>query len=407
MKINPLTFAGEGVRKVIEVLERHQPDSVRLVGGCVRDAIMDRRVNDIDFATPVHPEVVMDIFTKAGFHVEPTGIEHGTVTVIWDHEPYEITTLRRDVETDGRRAVVAFTEDWAEDAFRRDFTFNALYLAPDGTIHDYNGGIADAQNLRIRFMGDAEERIREDYLRILRMFRFQAVLGAGVDPAALEAAEKHRDGIDTLSGERLEKEVLKLLAGDNREATLDDMWDTGIFEKVFGIDIGFGAVQDNLRNQRAAKAMGFNVPPLAAVMAWRPKETEALFDRWKTGNDIRNLILNPIVAGPVDLNWNRTEARYQTHHAGKLELERRIFLTWITDPVEMEAVEKIKALVANVQSTPVFPLLGRHVLDLGVKPGRVVGEILRGAEERWVEADFPEDFETVHTMLREEVNCVV
>jgi poly(A) polymerase len=190
------------------------PGCARFVGGCVRDALLKRPIGDIDIATTLRPDAVTAALTAAGLKAAPTGIEHGTVTAISSGKPFEITTLRRDVETDGRRAVVAFTEDWAEDAARRDFRLNALYLQPDGTLNDpTGGGIADAHAGRIVFVGDAETRIREDYLRILRFFRFLAWFGRGEpDAAGLAACAALKDGARGLSGERVSKELLKLLA---------------------------------------------------------------------------------------------------------------------------------------------------------------------------------------------------
>lgn len=196
--------------------------AARFVGGCVRDTLLgrDTREPDLDIATRLTPDQVMESLAAQGLRVEPTGLDHGTVTAVAFGRPFEITTLRKDVETDGRRAVVAFTSDWAEDAARRDFTMNALYADPDGRVHDPTGqGLADAVAGRVIFVGDPDTRIREDYLRILRFFRFLAHYGEGApDPAALEACSRHAGQLARLSAERIAKEVLKLLAAPDREA---------------------------------------------------------------------------------------------------------------------------------------------------------------------------------------------
>lgn len=181
-------------RRVVEALEAARPGCARFVGGCVRNTILGAPVDDIDIATQLTPQETIDAAHAAGLSAAPTGVEHGTVTVIADHAPFEVTTLRRDVETDGRRAVVAFTQDWAEDAQRRDFRMNALYADPDGAVHDpTGGGLADAQAGRVIFIGDAHTRIREDYLRILRFFRFNAWYGRGpLDAAGLAACAMQR-----------------------------------------------------------------------------------------------------------------------------------------------------------------------------------------------------------------------
>src|SRR5579872_7361897 len=185
---------------------------IRFVGGCVRDALLGRAVQDVDVATPLRPEATMALLQKAGIKAIPTGIDHGTATAVIHGKHFEITTLRKDVSTDGRHATVAYTDDWKEDAARRDFTINALYLSPDGELFDYFNGARDAKEGHVRFIGNAGERIREDYLRILRFFRFYAWYGkTEPDKEALTACTEAANNIGTLSGERVQQEMLKLL----------------------------------------------------------------------------------------------------------------------------------------------------------------------------------------------------
>ena len=205
------------------------------VGGCVRNALLGVPVADIDIATDALPEIVSDIAEKAGFRVIPTGIEHGTVTVLAQGELHEVTTFRRDIETDGRRAVVAFSTAVEEDAARRDFTMNALYAAADGTVLDPLGGLPDLLARRVRFVGEAEARIREDYLRILRFFRFHAVYGdpeAGIDADGLAACAANADGLDGLSRERIGAELRKLLSARDPAPTVATMAQAGILARV-------------------------------------------------------------------------------------------------------------------------------------------------------------------------------
>lgn len=206
-----------------------------LVGGCVRDALLGRPVADIDIATDARPETVMALATARGFRAVPTGIEHGTITVVVAGAPYEVTTFRRDLETDGRRAVVAFSDRLEEDAARRDFTMNALYADAAGQVTDPVGGLADLSARRIRFVGAAEDRVREDYLRILRFFRFHARFGdpgAGMDPEALAAIAANADGIDTLSKERIGHEMRRLLAASDPAPALAAMAASGVLARV-------------------------------------------------------------------------------------------------------------------------------------------------------------------------------
>ena len=210
------------------------PGCARFVGGCVRNALIGHPVDDIDIATTLQPEAVVMAIKTAGLKAVPTGMAHGTVTAISGGQPHEITTLRRDVSTDGRNATVAFTTDWAEDAGRRDFRLNALYAAPDGEVFDPTGqGIEDALAGRIVFVGEPETRIREDYLRILRFFRFHAWYGRGpADAAGLKACARLKDGMARLSAERVSKELLKLLAAPDPAPAVRLMAESGVLDRV-------------------------------------------------------------------------------------------------------------------------------------------------------------------------------
>jgi poly(A) polymerase len=261
MKIVPDFFFEEGVAAIIRVFKKHGlANEARVVGGSVRDALLGRPCNDIDFATTQTPQEVTELFEGEGFSVEPTGIDHGTVTVIWNHHPYEITTLRQDVETDGRRAVVAFTKDWREDAERRDFTVNALYLDFDGEVHDPWGNDFGFENLLDRnlvFVGNAETRIREDALRIVRMYRFMSTLEFTADHSARAACKKLAHLINGLSGERLEKEITKLVEGPGVITAITAMIEDGVFEAMFGFKA----------DVRVAHPCGFRCPDLRSEPA--------------------------------------------------------------------------------------------------------------------------------------------
>ncbi|HVY90362.1 MAG TPA: CCA tRNA nucleotidyltransferase, partial [Hyphomonadaceae bacterium] len=230
-------------RRVMDALEKARPNSARFVGGCVRNALLGQPVADVDIATQLTPDRVAEAMRAANIAVHETGIEHGTLTVVADHHPFEVTTLRRDVETDGRRAVVAFTEDWAEDAQRRDFRMNALYVSRDGDVFDpTGGGLEDIAQRRIVFVGDPETRLREDYLRILRFFRFYAWYGRGApDAAGLAACAKLKSGLSGISAERIWMETKKLLAAPDPMPGLQAMEQSGVFAQLFpeakGLDL--------------------------------------------------------------------------------------------------------------------------------------------------------------------------
>src|SRR5262245_32610499 len=222
------------LRGILTALER-DGEEARVVGGAVRNALLGEPHGDIDIATTALPHEVMRRVATAGFKAVPTGIEHGTVTVIAASQPYEVTTLREDVETFGRHAKVAFGRDWRRDAERRDFTINALFASRDGTIHDYVGGLADIAARRVRFIGDPAQRIAEDYLRILRFFRFHAAYGEGApDPEGVAACIDGRAGLDRLSRDRIRMEVLKLLVARHAVPALAVMTEAGLLEQVLG-----------------------------------------------------------------------------------------------------------------------------------------------------------------------------
>src|ERR1700743_2097282 len=242
MKLDPLRHPWMKAPETLAVM--NALGDARFVGGVVRNALLGKPVDDIDIATPLTPDEVTKRLEAAKLKAVPTGIEHGTVTAVSNGRPYEVTTLRRDVSTDGRRAVVAFTKDWAEDAQRRDFTMNALYVGADGEVFDSVGGVADLQAGRVRFVGDPATRIKEDFLRILRLFRFHAWDGKGeLDAAALKAATGEKHGLAQLSGERIQKEMLKLLAAENPVPVLRIMAASGILGEILPGDLNIARLE--------------------------------------------------------------------------------------------------------------------------------------------------------------------
>ncbi|HWA45288.1 MAG TPA: CCA tRNA nucleotidyltransferase, partial [Hypericibacter adhaerens] len=259
---------------------------LRFVGGCVRDAVLGRAIKDIDLATPDPPETVIALLKRAGLKAVPTGIEHGTVTAVVEKQPFEVTTLRRDVETDGRHAKVEFTDDWRADAARRDLTFNAMSLSPDGTLHDYFGGFDDLQAGRVRFVGDAATRIEEDVLRLLRFFRFYAHYGKPPpDAVALEACRRMAPRLPDLSGERIQAETLKLLAASDPAPVVALTQNDGVLEHwlpearsvarlaaLVRIENGLGREPDPLLRLAALIEGG---PEIARGLAWRLRLSNA------------------------------------------------------------------------------------------------------------------------------------
>ena len=378
-------LSAPATRRVMTALLAAAPDSARFVGGCVRNALTGHPVDDIDIATTLTPDVAKAALQAAGIAVHPTGIEHGTLTAVADHTPFEVTTLRRDVSTDGRRATVAFTTDWLEDSARRDFRLNAIYADADGTLFDPQNGIPDALARRIVFIGRAEDRIAEDYLRILRFFRFFAFYGGDApDPVGLVACAKMVDGMAQLSAERVWKEIKKLLAAPDPRASVMAMIGTGVLTAALGEDRD-GQVLNRLMEldpgadallrfaaliERDAGSFGralrlSNAEKHRLKFALDPRLAEQVLEHWTTRAGIERLVYlhgNDAVADQIAL----MAARSDTAPDG-----------W------GGALAHARSFVA-----PVFPLKGADLLKAGLAHGPELGEVLKRLETAWVEARF-------------------
>ncbi len=356
----------------------------RFVGGCVRDALlgMERADLDIDIATVLTPPQVIAALEAAGLKAAPTGVEHGTVTAIARGRPFEITTLRRDVETDGRRAVVAFSTDWAEDAARRDFRLNALYMDPDGTLHDpTGGGVADARAGRIVFVGDPETRIREDYLRILRFFRFLAGYGRGApDDAALAACARLKAGLAGLSGERVAKELLKLLAApDPRHAV-------GLMAKTGVLGVLLPGATSLVRFEALAPLEADAALRLAALLPDDRAEAARAAQRLRLSNALRDRLLAACADGvEIWADMSAPAARAAIYRLGAQTFRDRVKLARAAAP--SPAWSGLLAL-ADAWTPPAFPLTGDQIKAAGVSEGPAVGRLRRAVEAWWIANDF-------------------
>ena len=365
----------------------------RFVGGAVRNALLRQSVSDVDIATPLTPDEVIKRLQAAKLGAVPTGIEHGTVTAIANGKSFEVTTLRRDVATDGRRATVAFTTDWKEDAARRDFTMNALYASADGEIFDYFGGIADLEAGRVRFVGDATTRIREDYLRILRLFRFHAWYGRGeIDKDALHAAAAEKAGIAQLSGERISKEMLRLLEAENPVPVLRLMASSGILGEILPGNL----LIPRLERLAQIDANNFFTPdPILRLASLLPDATSAnaVADRFKLSNADRTR-LEDVLGGKdrIVSYLSIKEVRKLLYRLGPKAFKDRATLRWAEDPKDSNAVQwRALLAVADAWDRPEFPLTGREVMNAGVPEGPLVGRILAEVEDWWIDSDFTDD----------------
>ena len=378
-------------------------EEARVVGGAVRNALLGEPVHEYDVATTAVPDEVVRRVTAAGFKAVPTGIVHGTVTVVVGRAPFEVTTLRQDVETYGRHAKVAFGRDWAGDAHRRDFTINALSVAADGTLYDYTNGLADLAARRVRFIGDAKTRIAEDYLRILRFFRFHAAYGQGEpDRAGLVACIEGRAGLDQLSRERVRMEVMKLLVAARATPTLTVMSDVGLLLRVLGGVSYLAAFETMTRIEAAAGVVCDAARRLGALAVATPEDAERLWQRLRLTN-AEHARLAAMGAAWPRLSPARGEdaARAQLYRLKPELYVDSALLAWARAPAGADDAAW-RALVSLPQrwTAPVFPLKAADFIARGIDKGPALGAAMRAAEAAWIAADFPMDAASTETLLQ-------
>ncbi len=381
------------LRTLCKTLEDAHPDGVRFVGGCVRDGLLGHASNDIDIATTIPPQVVMALLQTAGIKVIPTGIDHGTVTAVLTSGPIEITTLRRDVSTDGRRATVSYTDDWTLDAGRRDFTINALYLSSDGVLFDPVGGLKDLANAQVRFIGDAKTRIAEDYLRILRFFRFSARFSKSYDRDGLVAINNAVSGIENLSRERVGSEFLKIMALPGAACAIDAMIEANVLSKVWHAKPQLEdfynfkkIVPEGSAIVGLAALFGADITGLAARLRLSNREASYLDECQQAEKKLRTV-------------ENEKTARVRLYYLGTNIWRDAIFLACSRNSLVMNALMTFIDLPER-WLVPQFPLSGQTLLDMGIKPGPQFSEILKETEERWVDNDFP-DLDGARKILEE------
>ena len=379
----------------------------RAVGGAVRNALIGKTVADVDIATPATPEQVMTAATAAGLDVVPTGLKHGTVTVLSGRIPHEVTTLRRDVETDGRHAVVAFTDDWAADAARRDFTINALYCDADGRVYDPLGGYSDLSARRVRFIGAAEARIREDYLRILRFFRFTAEYAAGpVDDTGLAACGRLRDGLNRLSAERIRAEVLKILAAPRAAEIAGVMNDHGVWVPLLGL----ATVPAHLTRLVATTPDSTAVTRLAALSVTTPEQATALAARLRlSSSEAEALAALARLGQRMQTPMSVIEARRALYREGRAAFIAALSVAQARFGETSSAPSDWRQLgaTATAWQSPVFPLRGQDLLDRGMAAGPRVGDILRRIELEWIDGDFIPDHAALLARLERHIQAEV
>ena len=375
----------------------------RFVGGAVRNALLGAPVVDIDIAVPIPPDETLARLKAKGVRTIETGLDHGTVTALAGTHAFEITSLRRDVETDGRHAKVAFTDDWALDAARRDFTINALYASADGEIFDYATGVEDLIAGKVRFIGDARTRIAEDYLRVLRLFRFHAWYGRGeIDEDGLRAAADAKDKLKTLSAERIAKELWRLLEADHPGPVLRVMAATGILPELLP-----GALQV-LRLERLVALdaeNGFPRDPvlrLAALLSDSEEVARAAASRLRLSNVDRARLEQALGGDRIAARLSAQEARRLLYRLGEACFRDKLLLQWAGEPAKSPAgAWRMLLDMADSWQRPRFPLSGRDVMLAGVPEGPEVGRVLAALQNWWVEGDFAADESALRDRLKE------
>jgi poly(A) polymerase len=374
----------------------------RAVGGAVRNALMGTPVNDVDIATTALPEEVMSLAHRAGLHAVPTGFEHGTVTVVADKIPFEVTTLRRDIETFGRHARVTFTTDWREDAMRRDFTMNALYCDADGSVHDPLGGYGDLKAQRVRFIGDAHQRIREDYLRILRFFRFLAQYGDPTtpDPEGLAASRAERAGLQQLSGERIRAELMLLLAAPGAVAALATMRQAELLEPLIGV-AGDVAVLERLKQLEAA--LGRSPDPVLRLAALAGDGATKLRDRLRLSVVESGRLADASRRDPAfDPRSDEQVAKTFIYRHGPDAFIDGALLDWArSGHPPADSGRALRLQMPQRWRAPKLPVRGADVMALGVPAGPAVGRIVSAFEDWWIANGFPLEESLTRAKLQE------
>jgi poly(A) polymerase len=355
----------------------------RFVGGAVRDTLLGVPVKDIDLATILKPDAVMKRLEDAGIKVIPTGIDHGTVTAVTADGPVEITTLRRDVSTDGRRATVAYSDDWQEDAARRDFTINALFADPETLeIYDYFGGLVDLENHQIRFIGSAAQRIAEDHLRIMRYFRFLARLGQhNVDQDTFDACRKAARELAKLSRERVADELIKLLGASDPVYAVQEMIQADIFANIVAeIDPDAGEILATLNLRE--EAHDISPDPLRRLVGLLPKDVDKAINI-VTGLKLSKKTRRAVASRLVAPDPTASDILPLAYHHGA-DAARDMALLFAADDTLADCLDQLDGW-----DKPVLPMTGGDLIAMGLKPGPVVAETLERIERQWIREGFP------------------
>lgn len=347
---------------------------LRLVGGCVRDLLAGRTPKDVDLCTDANPDEAVAIYRELGVRHIPTGLDHGTITVVLNDVTYEITSLREDVATDGRRAVVRYTRDWAVDAARRDFTINSMSMTLDGELFDIFGGATDLREGRVRFVGDADTRIKEDYLRILRWFRFTARFGQEYDVDALAAVRRQCKGLESISVERIWSEVKQIITGPNGVPTVYDMWHAVVLRESAGFPRGtpwHRLFQDS--------PVPFSANPVTLMVYMWGGEVPGVLKNWKASREEIDLAQYLVQSNPF-MRTKKNPFREMAVHGVSRE--------WARELAALQNLSAMETAMLDVWTVPEFPVTGYDLIRLGMRPGPLYGVTLDSLKNLWADSGY-------------------
>jgi poly(A) polymerase len=390
--------------RVLELLNRHDEEA-RVVGGAVRNALLKLPIGEIDIATTALPAEVIRRAKAAGIKSVPTGIEHGTVTLVVDAQPFEVTTLREDIETFGRKAKVAFGRDWARDAERRDFTINSMSVSTDGVVHDYVGGRDDIAARRVRFIGDPDRRIAEDYLRILRFFRIHAAYGSGEpDRAGYLACIRARLGLAHLSAERLRMEILKLTVAAGAAGAVTAMADGGLLLPIFGGVAYTGPFAAMISAERRLGLEADAVRRLGALAVAVTEDARRLATRLRLTNAETRALDSMGHRWWRLAHMDEAAARRRLYRLGADRYRDRLMLAWARAGRDDHSAQwREFATLPERWTAPKFPLKAADFVARGIAEGPMLGQVLASAEDAWLAADFPLDQAALATIADQTV----
>ncbi|PPD13765.1 MAG: hypothetical protein CTY25_10905 [Methylobacterium sp.] len=360
-------------------------EEARIIGGAVRNALIGADIADLDLATTALPQRTIEIAEERGWKAVPTGIEHGTITIVIAGKPYEVTTLREDIATDGRHAEVRFGRDFRGDAARRDFTINAMSMGLDGVLHDYFGGLADLAARRVRFIGDPDARIQEDYLRALRFLRFSATYSdVGLDEAGLAAVVRNRDGLARLSRERVRQEFLKLLMAESALPVIEEAETKGLLSEMLGFPLDVHAFALALGFARNAAV---ELDAMARLAALAASHTGDSAETWHARLRLSNVEIRTLHRFAQAVHGTESEPRLLRYRFG----EDAVAALVLRAAMVIDLIEELDDRLAEARRpAPEFRLSGEDVLLAGVSPGPRVGHLLAETERRWIASGFPD-----------------